>query len=90
MTSVKWLGTAYAHPDDVPPDQSSRTMQTRDEYETMVRERSARDKLAPKVGDPAPAFIAEHISPSGSRTGNMFRLSKALGRPVALVFGSYT
>lgn len=90
MTSVKWLGTSYPRPDELPPERWRQAMQTRDEYEAMVRERSARDRLAPKVGEPAPDFVAEHLSADGSRTGKLFRLSTALGKPLALVFGSYT
>jgi hypothetical protein len=65
-------------------------MQTRVEYEAMIRERAERDRHAPKVGVPAPDFAIEHSAPDGTRTGEMFRLSEMRGRPVALVFGSYT
>ena len=90
MTDVKWLETSYAHPDDVPAAQWERIMMTREAYAAMVQERSERDKLAPKVGQLAPDFTAERLTPGGSRTGDFFRLSAALGKPVALVFGSYT
>jgi hypothetical protein len=86
----KWLGTAYAHPEDVPAERWAHIVLTRAEYEAMVRERAERDREAPKVGDPAPDFVIERLAPNGSRTGEMFRLSQTRGRPVALVFGSYT
>lgn len=86
----RWLGTAYAHPDDVPVARWAQSMQTRAEYEAMVRERAERDRHAPKVGESAPNFSIERLAPDGTRTGQLFRLSETRGLPVALVFGSYT
>ena len=40
--------------------------------------------------DAAPDFALERIAPDGTRTGDVFRLSSARGRPVALAFGSLT
>lgn len=85
-----WLNTSYLHPDDVPHDRWASLMLTRTEYEQMVRDRSERDKRAPKMGEAAPDFEIERLSSNGRRTGEMFRLSQALGRPIGLVFGSYT
>ena len=90
MADSAWLGTSYLHPDDIPEARFARLMMSRDEYGEMVRERAARDALAPDVGDPAPDFSAHCLSREGARTGEMFRLSAALGRPIGLVFGSYT
>ena len=44
----------------------------------------------PKIGDPAPDFTVERLSPDGTRTGEMFTLSALKGTPVGLIFGSYT
>lgn len=85
-----WLNTSYLHPDELPPDRWASLMLTRPEYEDMVQERAERDKRAPKVGEAAPDFEIERLSATGRRTGEMFRLSQALGRPIGLVFGSYT
>jgi hypothetical protein len=85
-----WLNTSYQHPDDLPEDRWDSLMMTRPEYELMVQERSERDKRAPKVGELAPDFEIERLSSKGQRTGEMFRLSQALGRPIGLIFGSYT
>lgn len=90
MTAVEWLGTSYLHPDAIPSERWAQMMLSRQEYESMVRERAERDQQAPKVGEPAADFVAARLSPSGSRTGDEFQLSTARGRPVALVFGSYT
>ncbi|MAI12284.1 MAG: hypothetical protein CBD27_11745 [Rhodospirillaceae bacterium TMED167] len=50
----------------------------------------ARDKIAPKVGDPAPHFEAERLDANGNRTGAQFKFAGQEARPVAFVFGSYT
>ena len=49
-----------------------------------------REKGVPAVGAPAPDFEIERLSPKGQRTGETLRLSSLRGRPVGLVFGSYT
>ncbi|MBI1983405.1 MAG: hypothetical protein HYS61_04315 [Acidobacteria bacterium] len=94
MTELKWLGSAYPHPDSLPPERWEKLGLTRQEYlvqyEAWVRERLLRDQSAPKVGEPAPDFEIERLTPAGKRTGEAFRLSSTRGRPVALVFGSYT
>lgn len=94
MTEMKWLGTSYPHPDTLPPERWEKTGGTREQYleqyEAMVRERALRDQSAPKVGEPAPDFEIERLTPAGKRTGETFRLSSTRGSPVALVFGSYT
>jgi hypothetical protein len=94
MTNVGWLGTSYAHPDTLPPDRWETLGVTReryrDDYEAMVRERAMRDQAAPKVGQPAPDFEIDRLTPAGKKSGETFRLSSTRGKPVALVFGSYT
>ena len=94
MTDVKWLGTSYPHPDSLPPEWWGKIGSTREQflarYEAEVRERALRDQSAPKVGKPAPDFEIERLTPAGKRTGETFRLASTRGRPVALVFGSYT
>ncbi len=49
-----------------------------------------REKGVPAVGAPAPDFEIERLSPKGQRTGETLRLSSLRGRPVGLIFGSYT
>lgn len=89
-----WLNTSYSHPDDLGPDRWDALMMSRAEYKAMVQERAERDKLAPKVGEQAPDFEIERLTSAGRRSGEMFRLSTQLaeapGRPIGLVFGSYT
>lgn len=86
----RWLGTSYPHPDHQPLERLEKMGLTREQYVEMVRERSQRDKITPKVGEHAPDFEIERLTPDGKRSGEMFRLSSMRGIPVALVFGSYT
>ncbi|MBI3042284.1 MAG: hypothetical protein HYY78_05610 [Betaproteobacteria bacterium] len=94
MTNLGWLGTSYAHPDTLSPDRWERMGRSREEYlayyESMVSERAARDHAAPQVGQSAPDFEIDRLTPAGKRSGEKFRLSSTRGKPVALVFGSYT
>ena len=94
MTNPNWLGTSYPHPDLLLPERWERAQLSREDYltqyEAMVRERALRDQAAPKVGELASDFEIERLSPAGKRTGGNFRLSSTRGKPVALVFGSFT
>ena len=53
-------------------------------------ERIERDKKSPRIGDLAPEFELELLSPAGQRTGETLKLSALRGRPVGLIFGSFT
>ena len=82
-----------SYPEDwhtIPPERWAQMRMTPEEYTAMRAERLAREAAAPKVGDMAPDFELERLSPEGWRTGRRFRLSSNRGRPVGLVFGSYT
>ena len=61
-----------------------------EDYKAMRESMLAREALAPKVGAMAPDFESARLSAPGERTGETFRLSDTRGRPVALIFGSYT
>jgi hypothetical protein len=61
-----------------------------EEFRQYMDAKAERDKRVPKVGTIAPDFEAEKLSPEGKRTGEMFQLSSARGRPIGLVLGSYT
>jgi hypothetical protein len=79
---------------DIPAEQFARMMMTPEQYTAMRAERLAREAAAPGVGDKAPDFKLERLSETGKRTGEMVSLSQHLannqGRPVGLIFGSYT
>lgn len=75
---------------DIPPDRWAKMMMTPDEYTAMRAERLAREAHAPDLGDEAPDFTAERLTPAGKPLGESLTLSMLRGRPVGLVFGSYT
>jgi|ETNmetMinimDraft_16_1059900.scaffolds.fasta_scaffold418019_2 hypothetical protein len=63
---------------------------SKEEFDAHLAKKEARQAKAPIVGESAPDFEIEHLDAHGKRTGQIFRLSSVFGRPVALVFGSYT
>lgn len=63
---------------------------SKQEFDIYYAGRKQRHARTPQVGAPAPDFEIERLSPTGARTGEMFRLSSIKGLPVALVMGSYT
>jgi len=75
---------------DIPPDRWARMMMTPEQYTAMRAGRLVREEAAPEVGDIAPDFSAERLTPSGKPTGETLTLSEMRGKPVGLVFGSYT
>ena len=63
---------------------------SKDEYDQYIEAKKIRDKSVPKVGSIAPDFNLEKLNEKGQRTGVMFQLSSTIGKPVAIVFGSFT
>ena len=64
---------------------------TRDELRSFIEKRVLRDQeKSPKVGDAAPDFEVEKLDKTGKRPGEFVHLSRYFGRPVGLIFGSYT
>ena len=63
---------------------------TREGMRQSWLERIERDKDSPRIGDEAPEFELERLSPAGMRTGDHLRLSALRGRPLGLIFGSFT
>ena len=63
---------------------------SRAEFAERWRTRLERDVGAPKVCARAPDFDLEILSSERGQTGETFRLSSARGKPVGLIFGSYT
>ena len=53
-------------------------------------DRMERDKHSPQVGEEAPDFELELLSATGQRTSEHLSLSSLRGKPVGLVFGSFT
>ena len=63
---------------------------TRTQFEDRWRARLERDRFSPATGSLAPDFILEVLTFEGNRSGELFQLSSLFGKPVGLVFGSYT
>ena len=63
---------------------------TEEEFDEMFVRQRARQERVPKVGDEAPDFEIDVLDRTKKRTGDKVRLSSLRGKPVALVFGSYT
>ena len=51
---------------------------------------SEREKRTPAVGTSSPDFELRRLSSEGTLSDETLRLSGLRGRPVALIFGSYT
>jgi hypothetical protein len=77
-------------PDQIPPELWKQLNITKEQFLAIRREMEKREETAPRVGDPAPDFELERLSETGQRTGARLRLSSLRGRPVGIVFGSYT
>ena len=75
---------------DIPKERWVKMMMTPEQYTEMRFGRLAREEAAPEVGDQAPDFTAERLTASGKPTGETLTLSALRGKPVGLVFGSYT
>jgi hypothetical protein len=63
---------------------------TREDMRARYLARIERDKQSPQVGDIAPDFELERLDGAGQRTGEKMSLASLRGKPVGLIFGSYT
>ncbi len=61
-----------------------------EQFEAHIETQKGREAAVPKVGSEAPDFTADVLGPNRQRTGEQVRLSDLRGKPVGLVFGSYT
>jgi hypothetical protein len=61
-----------------------------DKFDAMMAAQKARQDGVPKIGDVAPDFELEMLDRAKKRTGETVSLSSLRGKPVALLFGSYT
>jgi hypothetical protein len=82
--------TTPIDPEKIPAEIWRQMNVTRERFAEIQKAMAERELRAPSVGAPAPAFELELLSPAGERTARRVRLSDSLGRPVGLVFGSYT
>ncbi len=63
---------------------------SREDFEQVQRDMAERERRTPAVGTLAPDFELRRLAADGSLTERLLRLSSLRGKPVALVFGSYT
>lgn len=61
-----------------------------EEFEAHMAGEKAREADVPQPGSMAPDFVADVLGTDRQRTGEQVRLSDLRGKPVGLVFGSYT
>ncbi len=63
---------------------------TEDHFNAHMAGEKVREAIVPKVGSMAPDFVADVLGDGRKRTGEQVRLSELRGKPVGLVFGSFT
>lgn len=64
---------------------------TREQLRSFIEKRVIRDnERSPKQGDDAPDTELEILNGNGTRSGETVKLSSYFGKPVGLIFGSYT
>ncbi len=63
---------------------------TREGARADLAKRLRDDERSPQVGDLAPDFELERLANTGARAGQLLKLSALRGKPVGLIFGSYT
>ncbi len=63
---------------------------TEAEFDALWAHQQARQADVPQPGSPAPDFDLDVLDGERLRTGESLRLSSLHGKPVALIFGSYT
>ncbi len=84
------MANTMPDPEEIPPELWKRLNITKERFLEISAMLEEREKTTPAVGSPAPDFALERLSPEGERTGETLRLSEYRGRPLAIVFGSYT
>ena len=63
---------------------------TEEQFDGLMAHQRARQAAVPQPGSPAPDFELDVLGSSRQHTGHTVRLSALHGKPVALIFGSYT
>jgi hypothetical protein len=76
--------------DKIPPAIWAQMNISREAFAKLAAAAEEREKRAPVVGGPAPDFALRRLGANRRPLEERVRLSSLRGRPVALVFGSYT
>jgi hypothetical protein len=91
MTATSSDTTAAAFDWDTIPEAIRKEMNiSQEEFEEVRRNMAEREQRVPAVGTLAPDFELRRLAADGSLSQDLLRLSDLRGKPVALVFGSYT
>lgn len=91
MTATSSDTTAAGFDWDTIPEAIRKEMNiSQEEFEEVRRNMAERELHAPAVGTLAPDFELRRLAADGSLSQDLLRLSDLRGKPVALVFGSYT
>ncbi len=81
-------------PDMTPADRKKIWLQIADiseaEFDAIFVENKARQVNVPALGSKAPDFELDILDKENGRTGDKVKLSDLRGKPVGLIFGSYT
>jgi hypothetical protein len=76
--------------DQIPEAMRKEMNISRAEFDEILELQAAREERAPAIGDTAPGFRLRRLDEKGKRTNEFLELAALRGRPVGLVFGSYT
>ena len=87
-------GVPDMKPGMTPADRKAIWLQVSDmtepEFDTMMVENKARQVNVPEQGSKAPDFNLDVLDRESGRTGEKISLLSLRGKPVGLIFGSYT
>lgn len=80
----------WVDPEKIPPELWKQMNISKEGFAAVMAMMAEREKTAPAVGSLAPDFALRRLGPDRRPMAARVRLSALRGRPVALVFGSYT
>jgi len=84
------VANPFENMDEIPDELWKQLNISKADFAEVSAKMREREKSVPQVGDVAPDFEIERLTADGKRSGERFELRSARGRPVALIFGSYT
>jgi len=80
----------WVDPEKIPPELWKQMNITKERFAGVMAMMAEREKTAPAVGSLAPDFALRRLGADRRALAARVTLSGLRGRPVALVFGSYT
>jgi hypothetical protein len=76
--------------DSIPEPMRKEMNISKEDFEQIRKDMSEREQRTPAAGTAAPDFELRRLDANGALSEETLRLSALRGRPVALLFGSYT